>query len=627
MLKFPHKTRMRYVNAGFVCLCLLNAQAAEFRSPNGEIRFNLSVEGDQLQYGVALGSNTIIEQSPFAFSVDGIDLTRGAKLGKAESYEINEKYPWRGVHSTALNACRGAKIPVTGKINSTLEVRVFNDGVAFRHSVPGPKESSRVPDENTAFVLPPGSIAWHHDLAGHYEAVHQRSEVSAIQAGLWAAPPFTFQLPANAAYASITEAALVNYPGMALQADGQRKFRLALAHKHPVSYPYRLRYSNDVERVSRPANITGDILTPWRVIVIGKDLNALVNSDIIHNLNPPPDPRLFPKGMLTDWIKPGRAVWKYLDGGANTFDEMKNFCRWAGELGFEHHVIEGFWQRWSDEQLKELVAYGKERGIGIWLWKHSKELRTPEARHAFFKRCDDAGAVGVKLDFFDHEAKEVIDLYETLRRECAEHKLMVNFHGANKPTGESRTWPNELIREGVRGMESSRLKERARHDTTLPFTRYLAGHADYTPVHFGARRGDTTWAHQIATAAVFTEPLLTYGAHPTNLLSNPALEMIKLIPSTWDQTIVLPGSAIGECAAFARRHGNMWFVAILNGAEARSLKVPLAFLTSGNHAASIVADDPSNPAAVKIEHAQFTAKDTLNLQLQPGGGYIAAFPN
>ena len=98
---------------------------------------------------------------------------------------------------------------------------------------------------------------------------------------------------------------------------------------------------------------------------------------------------------------------------------------------------------------------------------------------------------------------------------------MVNFHGANKPTGEPRTWPNELIREGVRGMESSRLRERARHNATLPFTRFLAGHADYTPVHFGDRRGDTTWAHQIATAVVFTEPLLTYGAHPKTILETP----------------------------------------------------------------------------------------------------------
>jgi alpha-glucosidase len=619
---------MQRIAVGLVWVWLVTAQTAEVRSPNGEVRLTVSADAGQLRYRVELGSQAVIENSSVNFSIDFAQMTRGVELGEPEAYEINEKYPWRGVHSMAVNHCRGAKVPVKRVGVSpyqqwVLEARVFNDGAAFRLIVRGQKEVPWVPDESTSFILPEGSTVWYHDLGGHYEAVHERKEIGAVEAGQWAAPPLTFKLPGNAGFASITEAALINYPGMALQADGKRGFKLVLGHKHPISYPYRLRYSNDIDRVSIPAAITDEIVTPWRVVMVGKDLNALVNSDIVHNLCPPPDPKLFPKGMATDWIKPGRAVWKYLDGGANTFEEMKNFCQWAGELGFEHHVIEGFWRRWSDEQLKELVTFGKERGVGIWLWRHSRELRESESRRAFFAKCRDAGVVGVKLDFFDHEAKEIVDFYQTLLRETAEHKLMVNFHGANKPTGEARTWPNELIREGVRGMESSRLKERARHNTTLPFTRYLAGHADYTPVHFGARRGDTTWAHQIATAAVFTEPLLTYGAHPTNLLSNPALEMIKSIPAVWDETIVLPGSAIGERTAFARRNGKTWFVAVLNGPEARTLKVPLAFLGRGNYAVSIVRDDPGESAAVQLENKQLTARDSLDLELQPGGGFIA----
>jgi alpha-glucosidase len=263
--------------------------------------------------------------------------------------------------------------------------------------------------------------------------------------------------------------------------------------------------------------------------------------------------------METDWIKPGRAVWKYLDGGQNSFEQMKDFSRWAGELGFEYHVIEGFWSRWSDEQVRELVEYPRQRGVGLFLWRHSRELRTPEAREEFFARLSRLGVAGAKIDFFDHEHKDVIDLYTSLLESAAKHRILVNFHGANKPTGEPLTWPNELNREAVRGMESSRLRERARHNTTLPFTRYLAGHGDYTPVHFGSRRADTTWAHQIATAAIFDEPLLTYAAHPTNLLNHPAVEMIKSIPAVWDETRVLSMSEIGELAAFARRTGRTWF--------------------------------------------------------------------
>jgi alpha-glucosidase len=576
---------------------------------------------------MTLKNKPVIESSPLSVVLDGVDLTESVEFGEVKRSVQRETYPWRGIHSQATNHCNGATISLThtkSKTRYTLEVRAFDDAVAFRQIIPGDAKA-RVPDEATKFIVPPGSTVWHHDLEGHYEAVHAKSDVAHIRDGQWVAPPMTFRLPDGAGYASITEAALANYSGMALQADGRRGFNVVLGHKHPPSYPFRLRYSNDVERVSTPAGISGTITSPWRVVMIGADLNTLVNSDVVHNLCPPPDPKLFPKGIHTDWIKPGRAVWKYLDGGANTFDEMKEFSRWAGELGFEYHVIEGFWSRWTDEQIKDLVDYSRQRGLGLWFWKHSRQLRTTEAREEFFKKLHDLGVVGAKIDFFDHEHKEIIDLYLDLLKEAARNRIMVNFHGANKPTGEPRTWPNELTREGVRGMEASRLRERARHNTTLPFTRYLAGHGDYTPVLFGARRGDTTWAHQVATAAIFNEPLLTYGAHPTNLLSNPCLAMIKSIPSVWDQTIVLPVSEIGELAAFARRSGDVWFLAVLNGPSARTIQVPLSFLGRDELQARMIRDRKDDPASVQIENATVRRRDSLNIELSSGGGFIARF--
>jgi alpha-glucosidase len=606
---------------------LLAASDVRVLSPDKSIEARIFLREGRVAYEVALGRKPVIEPSPFVVSVDGVDLTQGVEFGKTKQSKINETYSWRGVHAKAVDKCNATAILVKHLRSGTaftLEARAFDDGVAFRHIIPG-GEKARVPDEGTGFTIPAGSTVWHHDLGGHYEDVHQKNGIADIKAEDWTAPPLTFKLPNAAGYASITEAALVNYSGMALQANGQRGFKVALGDKHPISYPFRLRYSNDIARVTNPAAIAGTITSPWRVIMIGRDLNALVNSDIVHNLCPPPDPKLFPKGMNTDWIKPGRAVWRYLDGGPSGVEGMKEFSRVAGELGFEYNVLEGFWSRWSDEQIKEVVDYSKQRGVGLWFWRHSNQLRTPEARERFFKRLHDLGVVGAKIDFFDHEHKEVVDLYTELLREAANNRIMVNFHGANKPTGESRTWPNELIREGVRGMESSRLQARALHDTTLPFTRFLAGHADYTPVHFGARRGDTTWAHQVATAAVFTEPLLTYGANPTNLLNNPALPMIKSIPAVWDETIVLPVSEIGEVAAFARRSGDQWFLAILNGPEARKISVPLSFLGRGNYSALIVRDDKSDSAALQIENAKKQRSDSLEIEMSNGGGFIARF--
>ena len=199
---------------------------------------------------------------------------------------------------------------------------------------------------------------------------------------------------------------------------------------------------------------------------------------------------------------------------------------------------------------------------------------------------------------------------------------MVNFHGSNKPTGEDRTWPNELTREAVRGMEASRLQMRAQHDVTLPFTRLLAGPADYTPVHFGLRRGDTTIPHQIASAAILTSPMLTYAASPRNLLASPFIDMIKSIPSVWDETIVLPESEIGEIAAFAHRKGETWFLAIMNGSTPKSLRVYPTFLARRSYRAQIISDDSDEP---QESYWSWGRRQRLRIDLPAGGGFIARF--
>src|SRR5262245_3256254 len=481
---------------GLVLLLTATAGASDgvtVTSSDGNVRVTVA-PANPLTVEVRYKNQAILEPSPLGMTVDGVRLTAGTEFGKVEAYAVNDKFPHHGGHAEAVNRCRGARVAVRHAASGTaytLELRAYDTGAAFRFVVPV-GEKAHVPDEATTFRLPAGSTVWAHDLGGHYEAVHTKADVGEVPAGQWVAPPLTARLPAGRGYAAITEAALCNYSGMALKADGQRGFTVVLGHGHPPSYPFRLRYAADVERLSKPAAVAGTIMTPWRVVLVAADLNALANTDVIAGLAPAPDPELFPQGARTDWIKPGRAVWKYLDGGQSTLDGVKEFSKLAGELGFEYQVVEGFWSRWTDEQIREAVAYSRERGVGLWFWRHSKELRTPEARTAFFKRLNDLGVVGAKIDFFDHEHKDVVDLYQTLLREAAKHHILVNFHGANKPTGEGRTWPNELTREAVRGLEASKLATRARHDVTLPFTRLLAGPADYTPVHFGPRRADTT---------------------------------------------------------------------------------------------------------------------------------------
>jgi alpha-glucosidase len=640
--KFYHLTWfVIFTTTSWICATPLWSADFTVTSPDGNVQIKvLLLDQARLGYEVMFKGKAEIEKSPLGITVANVDLGRGVKIGQAERYEINETYPWRGMHSTAVNRCNGAKLSITheqSKTAFTLDVRAFNDGVAFCYVVPG--EGNRiVRSEATSFVIPEGSTVWYHDFYMHYEGIHEKKNIADAKKGEWAAPPLTFKLPDNFGYAAITESAIINYSGMGLQSDGQRGFQVRLGHEVPASYPFLLRYGEEeAKRLSAPAAISGVIKTPWRVVMIGADLNTLVNCDIIHNLAPPPDPKLFPEGFATPWLKPGRAVWGYLNNGGRTLEAMKEFSRLAGELGFEYNVVEGHWQRWPESEQKELIDYSNAHQVKVIFWKHSRDLRDPETRREFFDHLHKLGVAGAKIDFFDHEAKEIIDLYQACLKEAAERQLILEFHGANKPAGESRTWPNEMTREAIRGYEFR--GPWAAHNTTLPFTRMLAGHADYTPMHFGDRRTDTSESHQIASAIILTSSLLVYAEHPQTILHHKAVELIKQIPSVWDETIVLPVSEIGEIAAFARRTGEKWFIAVMNGPTAKGITIDLSsFLKEGEYKTMLVRDEKGNATTVSLVRKRETfgpkpgvivdtttvkSNDSFFVELLAGGGFVA----
>ncbi|HET9571668.1 MAG TPA: glycoside hydrolase family 97 catalytic domain-containing protein [Bacteroidales bacterium] len=610
-------------------LSAMVAKSVNIKSPDGDLCFQLNVENKSIQYQILSDGKPVLLTSELRMSIDEKELSKDVSLKSIQKYRVNETYPWLGAHSIATNHANGAVLEFENKAlqkRFSIDVRVFNDGAAYRFIVPD-NGKAQTPDESSTFIIPQGFTAWYHGLKGHYEDVHTKSLVSDIAEGVWAAAPVTIKRSDDKGYLMITEAALTNYPGMALQSNGKSGFVLQLAHKHPASYPYVLRYGDEnAKRLSIPATIKGEIRTPWRVVAVCENLNALVNTDIVQNLAPAPDKTLFPQGVKTDWIKPGRAVWRYLDGGGEAnLATMKDFSRMASEMGFENNILEGFWSRWPDADLKELVAYSKERHVGIWVWEHSKRLQSPMAQDSFFERCERLGFTGVKIDFLDHEAKEVIDLYDQLLKGAAKHHLMVNFHGSNKPTGMFRTWPNEMTREAVRGMETSKMVDRATHHTTLPFTRMVVGNADYTPLHFGERRKNTTWAHQLASTVIFNSDLLTFAANPQTMMDNPTRKMLERIPSVWDETIVLAPSEIGKIAVFARRKGDVWFLAGMNGVEAKSFSIPLKFLDKGVYKTDMVLDNKNDTASVTLGEKEFKRTDELKLDLTAGGGFVYRF--
>ncbi|MBC7912544.1 MAG: glycoside hydrolase family 97 catalytic domain-containing protein [Pyrinomonadaceae bacterium] len=600
---------------------ILYAQSKSFpklttlTSPDGAITLSVLSPDGELKFAIKHKGITVIEPSRLGLVVNGKSFGTNASITGSEQYKLNETYPYRGVHSLATNKCNGARIGISSSTTPfTLEARVFNDGVAFRYVIKNATDAV-IERDTTAFTFPSGSMVWSQSNIKYYEGTYSKRKIEQFKAGDPIGPPVIVELPGGL-FSAVTEGGLTDFSGMSLRANGANGFNARLAG---------------------PVKKKGIIETPWRIIEIGKDLNTLVNCDIIASVSPAYDKKLFPKGYDTDWVKPGRSVWSYLtDRRSITLKNMKVFSDLAAELGFEYNLVDEDWGYWKDgtrdhwDLMKELVDYSAKKGVKIWVWKAYPDrkgiegLHDPAKRIAFFKKCKEIGIAGMKLDFFDSEDQNIIQFYQDALRDAAKYQLMINFHGANKPTGETRTWPNEMTREAVRGMENR--VPWAPSNSILPFTRYLAGHADFTPVHFGKRIGEVTWSHHIATMIIYTSPFLCIGAEPKDILDNPAKDLIKSIPAVWDETIVLPPSKIGELAIYARRKGDTWFIAGVNGVHAeKSLKIDLSFLKKGNYSLTLMRDDKAKQPAAMLENLKVASGSTITIDLNPKGGFAGRF--
>jgi alpha-glucosidase len=577
--------------------------------PNGNV-IAIVDPGEQLTYSVTFRGQPVVEKSALGITVDGQDLGSSAAVsGKPRTEVINKRYPTRGVHAVAVNHCRETLIPLVGgksQLPWQLELRVFDDGVAYRYRVPG-EGPRHVGGERTEWRLPADTVVWYQDAHNRsYEARYRSESVGQLPSGYRLMVPAALQFSGGAGYGLMTEASLADYSDMALEVTDGNRFQ-SVFHDDPSGWEHN-----------------GKILSPWRVMLLAPDLNQLVNSDIVKNLCPPPSPEL----VNAAWIRPGRSTWHWLTGGAPKLDEQKAWVDGAKELGFEYHLVDDGWRDWNGggehawAALAALVKYAKSQGVAIWAWVDSKYVFAPADRAAYFERAKQTGVVGLKIDFPKPANYVWVRWYEDTLRDAAAAKLMINFHGAVKPTGRERTWPNEMTREAIRGREQGKLP--ATHDTALPFVRYVQGHADYTPtLLIPDRLRGSSFAHELAMSVVFTSPLLCMGDHPQRYLDSDARDVLAALPATWDETVVLPGSEIGELAAFARRKSDQWFVAMLNGPAPRQQLVDLKFLGDGAYQLVELADTPDRNDAFARAERSVTRVDTLAAALRSDGGYVA----
>lgn len=630
--------------AGFLLVFLLSVAcvgaaaplSVELSSPSGLLRATIEVGGDgRLQWSVQRGTIQVLAPSPLGLLVDGEDLGNGVSLGRVEAREIREEFPTRGVKASAVNHCVSYTVPVTCTETKTewyLEVRIFEDGVGMRYRIPG-AGARRVEGEATAWVLPKDAPIWLQNDTRNYEGIYYRSSLEALYASddvekRWLGAPATVE-PVDGIWMLITEACLYRYSGMTLHVEEPTRLRVG--------------FQDDPEGWE----MQGEILTPWRVTLVAADLNGLVNADLIQSLGEAPDPVLFPDGMATEWIRPGKGLitWAVFGNDGAQWWRQKWFVDMCAAMNCEYLLLDGGWrsEQWGFlrdggdlwARLTELCQYGAERNVGIFVWSAYPEgrddgpgLTDPAERRAFLDRCKAAGVKGVKIDFFDSESRDTIEVYEAFLRETAQRRLMVNFHGANKPTGETRTWPHEITREGIREQEYLLWGDLPlEHYGALPFTRMVAGHGDFLPGYVRPQYlKNTTSVFQLATAVIFTSPFICWPDHPEAYLESPFLPLVRTMPSVWDETRVLPGSELGGLVAMARRSGHDWFVAVINCRPVPAeFDFRLDFLGDGSYRAMLIRDVGEDDKTGNLVESgrPVDAGTTWALQLSSGGGFVA----
>jgi alpha-glucosidase len=580
------------------------SRPAVVASPDGKVRAELSAPGGVLEYRVLVDGKQVLAPSKLGIEADDIECGRDVDPGAATPHKIDEHYRFFGAHAEAVNRANEASVAVKSHNQSYfVDIHVANDGVGVRLRLP-PKAGRHVQADRSTWMLEGDPTMWVDKLDNSYESPYHQTTLKQLGTG-----PFGFPLTARVGdlYVTLTEAQVKDYGDLAVKLgdDGALEGQL---YADPQGW------------------MTDDeVVQPWRVTIVARNLTDLVNTTLVENLNPPANAQLANAG----WIKPGRSAWQWLASGDPSEPEQQQWIDWTSQLGFDYYLIDEGWDTWPDswQAIASNAAYAKTKNVKIWIWVHSRFVRDPQARKEFFRKAVEAGVVGVKIDFPPPCDRTVANWYFETAKDAADAHLMVDFHGANKPTGMSRTWPNVITREGVRGHEYQITRynrvPQPDHDVILPFTRYIAGPGDYTPTVFTTSElMGNTWSHELAQAIVFTSPFLCFGGHPQSYLENPARDVLTAISPVWDETRVINGSEPGKLVAVARRTGKQWFIAVMNGADATTLELPLDFLGPGTWSAVQLRDAKDSPDAWDRQAGQVTSRDQIELQITARGGFV-----
>ena len=614
-------------------------------SPHSNVEAKVEV-GSQIVYSVYFNGKPVVANSTVRFCFKqappmGEDMT----VLKTSTREVNETWsPVLKRRSTILNNYKELSLQLQEnkfpRRLMNLVFRVFDDGVAFRTEFVGPdnKHSYVLTDEQTTFNFTADHDCWATN-DGSYRSSQEneffKRKLSDLTDQMVIGLPMTVKV-ADDCYAAITEAEITDYAGMYMKPDHSKSGFSVRSSLSPLP--------------GQPDNGDKVILkfphkTPWRVIMLGSTPGQLLESEIVMNLNEPcaiADP---------SWIKPGMCAWDHWWSGEVKMDNETNkrYIDLASEMSWPYQLID--WQWYGPFNTPEanitkvapqldmpgILAYAKSKNVKCWVWIYSSDV----TRSDWDKACavyESWGIAGVKIDFMDSDDQEMVNWYRRVVTTAARYHLMVDFHGAYKPDGFRRTYPNLVTREGVMGNEYNKwsLRITPEHMVTLPFTRMLAGPMDFTPGGFLNRTPEKfqngtpaqvlgTRALQLAQFVVYDSPFMVACDAPENYKGQEGAEFLKKVKTMWDDTKILNGQ-IGEFITSARRSGNEWFIGSMTNSEARTLEIKLDFLDEGKY--KMVAFEDAPDANINAENiiriSKIVAKgDVLKFKMAPGGGFAA----
>ncbi len=597
-------------------------------SPSGNLFLSVVIDPrGQLSYRISEGGIEVLAPSPLGLTVDGVDLGRGATLsGRPTTRTIHDVYNILGNHALAKDFATEIKIPleVSGK-QFALVVRAYDDGAAVRYLLPDSARSINA--DSTGWRLPEhvAKTVW-ANYSPVYEGLSHATALSELPENKSVMGPVLVKTEHH--YLSLSEADCESFSDMSISREGN--LLRAGFPLEPNGWDIQSSVVDGREDVLHGMYL-GRPASPWRSTVVTRSLTDLVNSDLLSNLCPPPAQR-----ANFDWVKPGRSLWSWWSVDDPPYAEIKAWYDAAAKLKWEYYLIDAGWIKWASPgkdcwaMLKDAVDYGKSIGVLSIVWGEYTEMPSPSARRRWLENAKACGVAGVKLDFPPKGTASTMNWwYLGTLRDCAELRLLVDFHGAVKPTGLQRTYLNGLTREAVRGNEYniSRYKrvQPYTEDVTLLFGRPLAGAADITPVILNPRElspSHFTWAHQLAQAVVYLSPFTVFCDHYRYYIDSPFRDLLEVIPTVWDETLVLPCTEIGEVVAYARRKKNAWWIGVINGGTQRDVKLSFNFLNKPG-TATLIFDDVSVDAAVKRSQRGLMHADTLTISLRPGGGFFA----